>query len=126
MIARMETLAPGRTGTHELTVDAARTARSLGSGDVEVFGTPALLAALEAAACRALDGVLADDMTSVGASVSLDHLAPSPIGARITATATLEAVDGKRLTFRCEAHDGETLVGRATHTRVLVARSRFA
>ena len=122
----MESLSAGRTGTASRTVTDADTARALGSGDVAVFGTPALLALLEEAACAALAGALDAETTSVGASVSLDHLAPSAIGARIEASATLEAVDGKRLTFRCEARDGETLIGRATHTRVLVPRARFA
>lgn len=121
----MDPLAPGRTGTVSRTVTDADTARALGSGDVEVFGTPALLALLEAAACAALSDALEPEMTSVGASVSLDHLAPSRIGAEIVATATLEAVDGNRLSFRCEAHEGATLIGRASHTRVVVARARF-
>lgn len=121
----MDALSPGRTGSHTLTVTEATTARSLGSGAVNVFGTPALLAAIEAAACAALDGALEPEMTSVGASVTLDHLAPSMVGATVRADATLDAVDGKRLTFSCVAHDGETLIGRATHTRIIVARSRF-
>ena len=118
-------LAPGRTGNATRTVTDADTASRLGSGDVAVFGTPALLALLEEAACRALDGALEPEQTSVGASVSLDHLAPSVVGAQVRATATLEAVEGKRLTFRCEAHDGDALIGRATHTRVIVPRARF-
>jgi len=121
----MDALSPGRTGSHTLTVTDATTARSLGSGEVNVFGTPALLAAIEAAACDALKGAIEPDLTSVGASVTLDHLAPSVLGAQVRAQATLDAVDGKRLTFSCVAHDGDTLIGRATHTRVIVARARF-
>lgn len=116
---------PGLTGTHFVTVTHAMTASALGSGDVEVFGTPALLAAIEAAACQALEGMLEPGTTSVGASVSLDHLAPSNVGATVRAVARLDAVDGKRLTFSCEAHDGDTLIGRAAHTRIVVPRARF-
>lgn len=122
----MDALSPGRTGSHTLEVTEATTARALGSGVVNVFGTPALLAAIEAAACDALEGALDPELTSVGASVALDHLAPSAIGAQVRAHAILDAVDGKRLTFTCTAHDGGTLIGRATHTRVIVARARFA
>jgi predicted thioesterase len=101
------------------------TAKALGSGDVPVFGTPALLALIEEAAVTALLGALDDGMTSVGVHVELDHLAPSRVGAEVRALATLTAVEGRALTFECEAYDGETLIGRATHKRAIVNREKF-
>lgn len=120
-----DALAPGLTGSAHRTVTDDLTAVRLGSGDVPVLGTPALLALIEQAAVAALRGALDDALTSVGTRAELDHLAPSRVGAEVRSTARLVAVDGKRLTFECEAFDGDTLVGRATHHRVIVDRARF-
>lgn len=106
-------------------VTADMTAERLGSGDVPVFGTPALLALIEEAAVTAVRGALSDGQTSVGTHVELDHLAPSRVGAEVRALATLTAVEGRALTFECEAYDGETLIGRALHKRAVVDRERF-
>ena len=101
------------------------TAERLGSGDVPVFGTPALLALVEEAAVTALRGALPDGLTSVGTHVELDHLAPSRVGAEVRAIATLTAVEGRALTFECEAYDGDTPIGHASHRRMVVDRERF-
>jgi len=101
------------------------TAERLGSGDVPVFGTPALLALIEEAAVTALRGALSDAQTSVGTHVELDHLAPSRVGDEVRALATLTAVEGRALTFECEAYDGDRLIGRALHRRSVVDRERF-
>jgi fluoroacetyl-CoA thioesterase len=115
----------GLEGTAELTVTDGLTARAIGSGDLEVFGTPALLAIIEEAACRALDGAVTADKTHVGVSVQLEHLAATKVGADVRATARLVTVDGSKLRFECEAFEGEKLIGRATHLRVMADRSRF-
>lgn len=120
------TLTTGLTGEALRVVTPEMTARALGSGDVEVFGTPALLALIEEAAVAAVAAHLAPEKTSVGMHASLDHLAPSRVGNEVRALARITAVDGKKLTFEAEAYDGDTLIGRATHTRAVVDRSRFA
>ncbi|MFN2614999.1 MAG: thioesterase family protein [Actinomycetota bacterium] len=121
----MTALSAGLTGEARRIVTHDLTAAALGSGDVQVFGTPALLALIEEAAVASLHGALDEGMTSVGASVTLEHLAPSHVGNEVRAIARLVAVDGKRLSFECEAYDGDTLIGRASHVRVVVARARF-
>jgi len=113
------------TGRASLTVSEADTAVAQGSGDLPVLATPRLIALFEAAAVAALDGKLPDDMTSVGVSVSVDHMAPSVIGASVTARAVLEAVDDATLEFALEANEGETIVGVGNLTRVVVERDRF-
>ena len=118
-------LSAGLVGEARRVVTDDLTAVRLGSGDVPVFGTPALLALIEEAAVTALRGALSDGLTSVGTHVELDHLAPSRVGAEVRALATLTAVEGRALTFECEAYDGETLIGRATHKRAVVDRERF-
>jgi fluoroacetyl-CoA thioesterase len=113
------------SGISSLIVSAADTAEAQGSGDVPALATPRLISLFEAAAMAALDGQLPDDLTSVGVSISVDHLAPSPIGATVTATAVVESVDDAAIEFAVEAMDGDTLVGQGNHTRVVVERERF-
>ena len=118
-------LSAGLRGEARRVVTEDMTAVALGSGDVPVFGTPALLALIEEAAVTSLHGALADGQTSVGVHVELDHLAPSRLGAEVRALATLSAVEGRALTFECEAYDGDTLIGRAVHRRAIVDREKF-
>jgi fluoroacetyl-CoA thioesterase len=112
----------------EVTVETGPrdTAAALGSGDVPVLGTPRLLALAEAATVQALDGALMPGQTSVGTSVRLEHTAASPVGMRVTVTAQLTRVDGRRVTFAIEAVDaGGTVVGLGTVERVVVDRAKF-
>jgi predicted thioesterase len=106
------------------TVGDVDTAAALGSGDLPVLATPRVLAWLEAATCAALD--LDDSRTSVGTRVEVEHIAASPVGATITATADLVHEDGRLLRFRVAAHDGHgTLVAHGEVRRVVVDRARF-
>ena len=103
------------------------TAVVVGSGSVEVLATPRLLAWMERATCDAVDAVLGDSETTVGSSVSLEHLRPSRVGARVDILATVEAVDGRRIRFSVVAWtEGGPECGRAEITRVVVQRSQFA
>ncbi len=119
------TIEPGLTGDAAGTVDEERTAASLGSGDVAALGTPAVLALAEAAALAAVAGRLDDGRTTVGTWVELEHMAPTPVGARITARATLLGVDGRTLEFEIEVSDPAGVVARGRHRRVVVDRERF-
>ena len=101
-------------------------ARSLGSGDVDVLGTPAVVALCERAAVAAVHDDIDPSTTTVGSRVDLEHLAPTPPGRRVTARAVLERVDGKRLHFRIEASDETGVIARGEHVRVVVDRARFA
>jgi fluoroacetyl-CoA thioesterase len=118
-------LSAGLAGEARRVVTEDLTAIRLGSGDVPVFGTPALLALIEEAAVAAVRDALPDGATSVGSHVDLDHLAPSRIGVEVRALATLTAVEGRALTFECEAYEGEKPIGRATHRRMIVDREKF-
>jgi fluoroacetyl-CoA thioesterase len=88
-----------------------------------VLGTPVLLAWCEAATCAALE--LPAGSTSVGTRVSLEHLAASPVGASVSATATVVYVDGRLVRFSVEARTGEALIGSGEITRVVVDAERF-
>ena len=111
------------TVTHMVT--GAETAAALGSGDVEVFGTPAVVVLCERAAVQAVTTSLGPTETTVGVRVEIDHLAPTVPGVDVTATARLKGIDGRRLKFEVEVSDPAGVVARATHTRVLVDRDRF-
>ena len=111
----------------EFVVGEADTARSLGSGDLDVLGTPRLLAWCEAVTCAAVADSLSLGQTSVGTRVSLEHLAASPVGERVSVSASLSYADGRLLRFEVVATraDEGTVVGHGEVTRVVVDRERF-
>ena len=118
-------LAPGLRASIERVVTDAMTATALGSGDVPVLGTPAILALMEEAACAAIAGALDAGSTSVGTRVDLEHLAPSKPGVTVVATAELTALDGRTLSFACAVRQDGREVARASHQRAIVDRERF-
>ena len=118
-------LLPGLSARLELTVTDADTAQALGSGDVPVLGTPAVLALMEEAACAAIRDALDAGSTSVGTRVDLEHLAPTKPGVTVVATAQLTAVDGRTLSFVCAVRQGDKEVARASHERAIVDRERL-
>jgi fluoroacetyl-CoA thioesterase len=108
--------------THTVTDDD--TAEALRSGDLAVLATPRLLAWLEEASCGAV--ALDEGSTSVSSRVELEHLAPSPVGAEVTATATVTHRDGRLIRFQVVAHDAEGgLLATGEAQRVVVDRDRF-
>jgi predicted thioesterase len=115
----------GTAASKSLTVTTADTAMAIGSGDVVALGTPRVVALCEEAAVAALAGLLADESTTVGTNISLDHLAPTPVGRTVTACATVTAVDGKKISFSVVVNDGDTVAARGAHTRVVVDGKRF-
>jgi len=118
-------LAPGLTASVTLVVDDADTALALGSGDVPVLGTPRVIALAEQASIVAIGNELAEGRTTVGYQVQLAHLTPTPVGGTVVAEATLEQVEGRRLTFRVSVNDARGLVAAGRITRVVVERARF-
>ncbi len=108
-----------------MVVEAADTARALGSGDVDVLGTPRMIALCEQACCRAVSPDLPNGATTVGVKVRVDHLQPSPIGARVRAEATVRKVEGRRISFTVSASDDRGLVAVGRVTRVIVDLERF-
>jgi fluoroacetyl-CoA thioesterase len=117
--------APGLSASLTHVVDEADTAVAFGSGDVPVLATPRLIALAEAASIEALADELAPGTTTVGYEVQLAHLAPTPVGGKVTIEATLENVEARRLTFRVSVNDTRGLVAAGKVTRVIVVRDRF-
>lgn len=115
----------GLTGRAELVVTEADTALSMGSGDVEVLGTPRLIALCEEATVAALATCLPGEWTTVAMRVQFDHLAPVAPGRRVVAEAVLDKTAGRKLFFTVTASDEVGLVGAGRVTRVAVERERF-
>lgn len=115
----------GLTHTSTLKVTNADTAFEMGSGDMPVLATPAMTALMENAAMLAVSDSLPEGCTTVGGHISTSHLKPSRVGAQVSATATLDKIDGRKLYFTVKAHDGDTLIGEGSHLRFIVERDRF-
>lgn len=119
------TLETGIMGEASIEVSEDLTAAALGSGNVNVFSTPAMIALMEAAAVNALNGQLEEGQTSVGTSLNVKHLAATPIGVMVKAQATLKEIDGRRLVFEVSASDSYEKIGEGTHERFIVDLARF-
>lgn len=118
-------LEAGLKHTSTTTVNNLNTAIALGSGDMPVLATPAMLALMENAAMLAVSPELTEGSTTVGGHIEVSHLKPSPIGMEVSATATLYKVDGRKLYFKVVAQHGDTVIGEGTHIRFIVDRERF-
>lgn len=121
----MTELTIGLKHTSEITVTDSLTAISMGSGDMPVLATPAMLALMENAAMLAIAGTLPEGYTSVGGHIESSHLRPSKIGDKITAIAEVTKVEGKKIEFKVTACSGESLLGEGTHIRFVVDKKRF-
>lgn len=115
----------GLTHASILNVTEQNTASALGSGDMPVLATPAMLALMENAAMLAVAPELPEGSTTVGGHIESSHLKPSPLGSQVSATATLDKVDGRKLYYKVVARQGDTVIGEGTHLRFIVDRERF-
>lgn len=115
----------GLNHTSELTVTDAVTAVRMGSGDMPVLATPAMMALMENAAMLAVADELLEGSTTVGGHIASSHLRPSKIGDVVRAVAEVTKVDGRKIEFKVSAYSGDVLLGEGTHLRFVVDRERF-
>lgn len=115
----------GIKGVFTTRVTESNIAKTMKSGELDVFATPALAAAMEAAAVNALEGKLDEGDSSVGGRIDVKHTAPSVIGAEVTAEAELIFTDGKKLVFKVTAKDNNGIIGEAEHERFIVNKAKF-
>ena|SRR6516164_2272229 len=118
-------LKPGLTGEATTTVVHENTAASVGAGGVEVFATPMMIALMENAAWRATAVSLEEGDVTVGTAVNVQHLAATPLGQQVRATAELVEIEGRRLVFKVEAYDEKRKIGEGQHERFIVNLERF-
>jgi len=119
------TLRPGIIGKAAVPVTPDNTAEKFGNSGAVVFATPMLVALMEQAAINALAPYLADGQGSVGTKVEIAHLAATPVGMSVQATATLEEVAGKKMVFAVEAFDNQEQVGKGRHERYIINTAIF-
>lgn len=118
-------LTEGLTITQTMTVTKMDTAIHHGSGKLEVFATPAMVAFMENTAIACIDNDLEKGMDSVGIQIDTKHSKANKVGAVITCTAKLVKVDGKKLSFEIEASDENGLIGSSKHMRYLIDPVKF-
>jgi fluoroacetyl-CoA thioesterase len=124
-VTDLSKLMPGLEGHAEIVVGEEHTAPRIGSGRVRVLATPVMINLMEAAALDAAENLIPTGHQSLGTRLDVRHIAATPVGMRVRATARLVSVQGRTLEFRVEAHDEKDLIGDGTHTRLVVNVARF-
>lgn len=109
----------------EVLVNGSNTANAVGSGLVPVFSTPSMIALMENAAVRTIQGRLEQGESSVGTHMDITHDAPTPVGVKVWAEAEVTAVDGRRVTFAVTAYDEKGPIGKGTHERAIIRVDKF-
>lgn len=115
----------GVSAESRLVVTEDLSAEAMGSGDMAVLATPAMVALMENAAMMAVRPLLDEGSTTVGVAISTSHIKASKIGSEVRAEARVVAVDGRKIEFEITAYDGDSIIGEAKHTRFIVDRAKF-
>ena len=118
-------LPAGLTGTAELLVGEQHTAPRIGSGRIRVLATPVMINLIEAAALAAVEQSLPEHHQSLGTHLDVTHVAATPVGMKVRATAEVIKVEGRTIFFRVRCDDERELIGEGTHERVVVNVERF-
>ena len=124
-MADLSRITPGLRGTAQLLVGPEHTAPFVGSGRIPVLATPVMINVIEAAALSAIEHLLPNEHQSLGIHLDVSHVAATPVGLRVTATAEVLQIEGRTVTFRVEARDDIEAIGGGTHRRVVVSVPRF-
>ncbi len=115
----------GIKGFKEIIVTKELTAISVGSGDLEVYATPAMIALMEGTASESVKSELEDGQGSVGTSIAIKHLAATPVGMCVRCESELIEVDGRKLVFNLAAYDEKDKIGEGTHERFIISNEKF-
>lgn len=116
---------PGIKGAAETVVVYENTAAAVGSGALEVFSTPSMIALMEKASRELVQPYLEEGQSTVGTRLEVSHVAASPIGAHIRAESTLVEIDRRMLTFEVKAYADGELIGEGRHQRCIIYAERF-
>ena len=115
----------GKTLTIIETVEESKLACNVGSGAVEVFETQMMIALIEKCAAACVQDELPEGDATVGTLINVSHVAATPVGMKVSATATVTAVEGRKICFSVKAEDECGLIGEGTHERVIIHVDRF-
>jgi len=116
---------PGLKASTEIVVGEEHTAPHVGSGRVHVLATPVMVNLMEAAALKAVEGLLPAGHQTVGTHLDVTHTAATPVGMRVRAYAELTKVEKRTLTFRVHAEDEKERIGEGVHERIIINLERF-
>ena len=109
----------------ETKVTQENTAKTVGSGEIDVFATPMMIALIEEAAAACCKQFLEEGMTTVGTLVNVSHVAATPVGMMVRAEAEIAGVDGREITFTVKAYDEKGMIGEGQHKRFIVKTEKF-
>lgn len=115
----------GIKGKQSIKVDETNTARTMGSGTLDVFATPAMIALMEQTAWKSVESELEEGTGTVGTHLEVSHDAPTPLGMEVTCESVLTAVNGRELTFEVKAYDERGMIGKGIHKRFIIKEERF-
>lgn len=118
-------LEAGIKGEMELTVEQNHTAEVLKSGTLQVFATPAMIALIEETAWKSVADELEEGWATVGTSLTIKHIAATPVGMKVTCRTELAEVDGRKLIFAVEVYDETGRIGEGSHERFMVQSEKF-
>ena len=118
-------LETGITGRHEEVVTYELTAAKVGSGLVEVYATPMMIALMEKTCAQTVEPYLDEGDGTVGTLVNVTHSAATPVGMKVWCECELVEIDRRRLVFKVTAHDDRGLIGEGTHERFIINKAKF-
>lgn len=115
----------GQKYTSNIVVEEKHLACNVGSGDLPVFATPMMMALMENAAMKCVADSLDEGSSTVGGQIESTHLKPTGLGKKVSATAELTAVKGRKLTFHVVAEDEDGVIGEGSHIRFIIDKVKF-
>lgn len=119
-------LKTGIKGNGSVRTDESNSARTMGSGTLDVFATPAMIALMEQTAWQSVAPYLEEGQGTVGVRLEIFHDAPTPFGVMVTCESELVEIDGRRLVFEVTAKDDhDTVIGRGRHERFIISEEKF-
>lgn len=118
-------LETGIKGNGEVMVTEENTAKAMGSGELMVFATPAMIALMEQTAYESVASELEEGSGTVGTALNVKHVAATPVGMRVRCESELIQVEGRALTFSVKAYDASGLIGEGVHERFIIQNAKF-
>ena len=118
-------LETGNKGTQKVEVGEDNSAKTMGSGTLDVFATPAMIALMEKTAWTSVAPYLEEGQGTVGTHLDVTHDAPTPLGKTVTCDSELVEIDGRRLVFEVIARDGSHVIGKGRHERFIISEEKF-
>lgn len=118
-------LETGITGKQEVLAEESNSAKTMGSGTLDVFATPAMIALMEKTAWMSVADQLEEGFGTVGISLDVAHSAPTPLGMKVTCESELTKVEGRKLIFHVKAYDEKGMIGEGTHERFIIQNEKF-